>query len=74
MTARLLDQWLAKCLDCVGVNHAANQDLLQEWNAAKGKLLEVSLNGMEHQIDSVRHTAKGAFLLYLKIQLTVTGS
>lgn len=67
ITARLLEQWQRKCFECFTSSNLKTSQLTTEWSAASDQLLEMSLNGLEHQIDVVRHTAKDAFLMSLKI-------
>lgn len=64
LTARFVEQWQRKCYECFVAHHSPF--LAGEWNAASDRLLEIMLNGLEHQIDVVRHTSKEAFLYNLK--------
>lgn len=74
LTARLMEHWQRKCFECFTAHHLPiDHSLAGEWRAASDRLLEMSLNGLEHQIDVVRHTAKEAFLLNLKINILLQG-
>lgn len=65
-----MEQWERKCFECFTAHHLpTDHSLASEWSAASDRLLEMSLNGLEHQIDVVRHTAKEAFHLNLKINI-----
>jgi len=64
LTARFVEQWQRKCYECFVAHHSPF--LAEEWNAASDQLLEIMLNGLEHQKDVVRHTSKEAFLYNLK--------
>lgn len=69
LTTRLVEQWQRKCFECFKSWLPISQLLLTEWHASRDRLLEITLNGLEHQIDVVRHTSKEAFLLNLKIHV-----
>lgn len=72
LTGRCLEQWMVKCLDCF--KHECSTDrFLNEWNGAWRQLLEIILNQLEHQIDTVRYSAKNAFQFYLQIHLFLRG-
>ncbi|XP_057370348.1 thyroid adenoma-associated protein homolog isoform X2 [Daphnia carinata] len=71
LTARLMEQWQRKCYECFTAHQAT---LLQiEWNRARDRLLELILNGLEHQVDVVRHTSKEAFHYNVKIYILLQG-
>ena len=65
--ARLLDQWMSKFHQILADNLANKAILVQELTSARGELLESGLNGMEHQISSVQHSAQEGFHSYLNL-------
>ena len=70
MTVRLVEQWQRKCFECfTSLQLPSNQSLLIEWRASTDRFLEIILNGLEHQIDVVRHTAKEAFFFNMKTHI-----
>lgn len=71
-TIRLLEQWHRKCLDCFKAHQSGpviRSALETDWREASDRLLDVAFSGLEHQIDVVRHTAKEALLLNMKINI-----
>lgn len=62
-----MEQWQRKCYECLATHQATS--LQVEWNRARDRLLELILNGLEHQVDVVRHTSKEAFHYNVKIYL-----
>ncbi|KAI9564730.1 hypothetical protein GHT06_008471 [Daphnia sinensis] len=71
LTARLMEQWQRKCYECFASHQATS--LQVEWNRARDRLLELILNGLEHQVDVVRHTSKEAFHYNVKIYILLQG-
>ena len=69
LTARLMEQWMEKCLLCL--ESTSSPLVSNEWSAARDELLELTLNCMEHQNAFIRHSAKNAFESILKIHLLI---
>ena len=80
LTARVLEQWLTKCLESLHLLATNDQPLddglllVREWRAASDQLLELTLDGMEHHVDCIRHTAKKSFNTVLNIHMLLNGN